>query len=222
MQKLATTLNIYEIFSSIQGESYMSGYPCTFIRLAGCNLNCNYCDTVEAKAINSGKEIPLFEIMQDVADYGNKLVEITGGEPLLQKNVNILAAFLIRDGYKVLLETNGSVDITAFPRPSSIIMDIKCPSGNEQKSLLKSNLDILGNNDEVKFVVGNMQDFDYAMEIIRDYTLESICKISFSPVLQPNMNVTGNPFLKELANSIVRNKLNAALRIQLHKILDMK
>ena len=149
-------LNICEIFFSLQGESTYAGLPCVFVRLSGCNLNCTYCDTLYAKS--ESFPMDLNAILKKIESYNCNLVEITGGEPLLQTNTLNLISELINKKYKVLLETNGSISIKSIHPDCIKILDIKCPSSGESHNNLKENLKFLTNKDELKFVIGTRED----------------------------------------------------------------
>ncbi len=207
---MESALKVNEIFKSIQGESTFAGLPCAFIRLAGCNLRCAYCDT--AYAYEEGQEWSVSDLIIRIAEYGCKLVEITGGEPLLQNETHNLAKNLIRQGFKVLIETNGSLDISAVDKKAVIIMDVKCPgSGMSRKNLWK-NIDLLKHNDEVKFVIGSKKDYLWAKSKIREFNLPERCKVIFSAVhgiLEP----------RELAEWILKDNLQVRFQLQLHKYI---
>ncbi|MBW2576422.1 MAG: radical SAM protein [Deltaproteobacteria bacterium] len=205
------TLLVNEIFYSIQGESTHSGRPCIFVRLTGCNLRCSYCDT--RYAYEEGVKMELTEIVSRIADYKCPLVEITGGEPLLQSNTPILISKLLENGYEVLMETNGSLDISSVDGRCIKIVDIKCPTSGESDKNDMENLKRLGPKDQVKFVIGNRMDYEYAKE-----TIDSTCpdfpkeQILFSPVsegIAPS----------RLAEWILEDNLNVRLHLQLHKII---
>jgi 7-carboxy-7-deazaguanine synthase len=205
------TLLVNEIFYSIQGESTYSGRPCIFVRLTGCNLRCSYCDT--RYAYEQGITMEITEIMNRIAAYPCRLVEITGGEPLLQGQTPSLIYRLLENGYEVMLETNGSLDISRVDGRCIKIVDIKCPSSGECDKNDLENLKRLGCKDQVKFVIGNRKDYEYAQE-----TMESISpdfpeeQILFSPVsekIPPSL----------LAEWILEDHLNVRLHLQLHKII---
>ena len=174
-------LKVNEIFYSIQGESSYAGHPCVFVRLTGCNLRCSYCDA--QYAYEEGIEMEIEGITDHLSAYGCSLAEITGGEPLLQKETPALAKYLLERGYHVLIETNGSQDITQVDRRCVRIVDIKCPlSGEMEKNDLK-NLDRLTDEDEIKFVIAGREDYEYAKVILGRVTLTPSKKsrIHFSP-----------------------------------------
>jgi len=207
------TLQITELFTSIQGESTYIGHPCFFIRLAECNLNCSYCDTKYSFDKDSAEELTINKIVELAKISGVKLVEITGGEPLLQKNVLKLCTELINNKFKVLMETNGSLSISKIHPKVIKILDCKCPSSNESDKMLSSNYGILTSNDEIKFVLTDLKDYNYAKQVINNYNLFKITdKILFSPI-----TTNLNPQL--LAEWMIKDKIPAILQLQLHKII---
>ena len=203
-------MKINEIFVSIQGESTYTGRPCIFIRTAGCNLRCSYCDT--EYAFYDGKEMSSDEIFDIVEESGLKLVEITGGEPLLQKELPELLDRLLEANYEVLIETSGSMDIDKIDSRAVRIMDLKCPSSGEVSKNNLSNLNKLKPSDEVKFVVGNTEDYNWASEIIEKYNLDKKVTVLFSPIFDKLDPV-------KLAEWILKDKKNVRMQIQLHKII---
>ncbi|MCX7913835.1 MAG: radical SAM protein [Thermodesulfovibrionales bacterium] len=204
-------MKVCEIFVSIQGESSYVGLPCIFIRLSGCNLRCSYCDT--SYAYEEGIELMEEEIYRKIKEYGVRLVEITGGEPLLQyKEVLPFIDRVIRDGFKVLIETNGSQSIKNINTKAVIIMDIKTPgSGMHEKMYLK-NLDFIKKDDEIKFVLTDRYDYEWAKEFSITHNLFDKCKVLFSPAYK-----LLSPYL--LAKWIIEDKLSVRLNIQLHKYI---
>lgn len=203
-------MKVCEIFSSIQGESSYAGIPCTFIRLSGCNLRCTYCDTTYA--YEEGSEMTVEEVMAEVRRSGLGLVEITGGEPLLQGEVSQLIERLVNDGYRVLVETNGSVDISNLNKEVIVIMDIKTPGSGMASEVLLSNLSVLKREDEVKFVLCSREDYEWAKEFIKKHSLTERCTILFSPafgVLDP----------ERLSRWIIEDRLNVRLNLQIHKYI---
>jgi 7-carboxy-7-deazaguanine synthase len=202
-------IKVNEIFHSVQGESSWSGLPCLFIRLTGCNLRCAYCDTSYAYEQGSFMEIP--EIMEQVRRTGCDLVEVTGGEPLLQAQTPRLLTALLEAGLTVLLETNGSLDIgLADPRCARIV-DIKCPSSAMSQQNDFGNLQRLGKRDELKFVIGTRKDYEFARDILRTIPRET-CKINFSPIF-------GVIEARLLARWILEDRLPVRLNMQLHKFI---
>ncbi len=204
------TLKVCEIFASIQGESTYQGLPCIFIRLSGCNLRCSYCDT--AYSYDIGKDMVLEEIVNTVKNFEIQLVEITGGEPLLQPGSILLMEKLLELGYKVLLETNGSLSIKNVPQAVIKIMDIKLFSSGMHAHNDYENINYLTEKDEIKFVISDKKDYDEAVRIISAYGLNGKMKLLFSPA-EPGIK------MHELAEFILKDKLPVRLNLQLHKIL---
>ena len=204
-------LNISEIFCSIQGESTYAGLPCIFIRLAGCNLRCDYCDTTYSYV--SDISLSINDIITKIKEYDSiKLLEITGGEPLLQPEVYQLFESLHKDGYTILLETNGSISLKGIPEYIIKIVDVKCPGSGEEKSFLLENLEFINQeNDEIKFVLSDNFDYNWAKDFIIKYQLNEY-EILFSPVLD-KLN------LQDLAKWITEDKLTVRMQLQLHKII---
>ncbi|MCF8067426.1 MAG: radical SAM protein [Desulfobacterales bacterium] len=204
-------MKINEIFHSIQGESLNAGIPCVFVRLTGCNLRCKYCDT--RYAYNEGFEISIPEIIDKVDDFNCNLVEITGGEPLFQEETPLLIRKLLNRGHVVLLETNGSYDIRIVDQRCIRIVDIKCPGSGEADKNNFRNLKYVTLRDQIKFVVGSREDYDFAKKVSK-MTKNSFPQnsILFSPM---------NPALKpeELAGWILEDHLEVRLHLQLHKII---
>ena len=203
-------LNISEIFYSIQGETSFTGLPCIFIRFTGCNLRCSYCDT--QYAYEKGEELDLDIILKIIKNYSPvKLVTITGGEPLLQDNVYKLFDKLLQKKYTVLLETNGSVALHKVPKRVIKILDIKTPGSGMTERMIWNNLSLLNEQDEIKFVIKDRDDFAWALEIIEKFDLEKH-KILFSPVYR-KLEV------KKLAEWIKVSKKPIRLQIQLQKYI---
>jgi 7-carboxy-7-deazaguanine synthase len=173
-------IKINEIYYSIQGESTKAGLPCVFIRLTYCNLRCTYCDT--EYAFYEGEERSINYILDEIKQYNCKLVEVTGGEPLVQKDAIELMYRLCDEGYEVLLETGGSLPIDKVDNRVKIILDLKCPSSGMMKKNLYANIDYLKPIDEVKFVIGNFDDYKWAKEQINKYQLDAKCEVLFSVV----------------------------------------
>jgi 7-carboxy-7-deazaguanine synthase len=204
-------LYICEIFFSLQGESTYTGLPCVFVRLSGCNLNCSYCDTLYAKT--ESLSMNLDDIIKKIESYNCSLVEITGGEPLLQANTVILISQLINKNYTVLLETNGSLSLQDIHSKCIKIVDIKCPSSNQSQSNLLDNLKFLTTKDELKFVMGTKEDYEFAKAFIARTELNIAPeKIHFSPVYD-----TIKP--ETLARWILEDKLAVRLSLQMHKLI---
>ena len=202
-------LEVNEIFHSIQGESSWSGQPCVFIRLTGCNLRCAYCDTSYAYEQGRFMEIP--EIMERVRRLRCDLVEVTGGEPLIQADTPLLIGGLLDAGHTVLLETNGSIDIGVVDPRCIRIMDIKCPSSGMAGQNDLRNLQKLGVQDELKFVIGSREDYEFARDLLSTLPAARY-KINFSPVF-------GSLALRSLAEWILEDRLPVRLNLQLHKII---
>jgi len=205
-------LTVNEIFYSIQGESSFAGLPCVFIRLTGCNLRCSYCDT--QYAYYDGEELEIQAILDRMLTYPCRLVEVTGGEPLLQAETPNLIYHLLEQGFAVLLETNGSVDISKVDSRCVRILDIKCPSSGQVQCNDLNNLQRLSNRDEVKFVIGDRVDYEFAKEILKQ--LEALpldpSRIHFSPVF-------GRMKPDTLAKWILTDHLPVRLHLQLHKTI---
>jgi len=206
---MANPLIITEIYPSIQGESSFTGWPCVFVRLTGCPLRCRWCDTTYG--FDGGTSMAMEEVLKAVADFKIPLVELTGGEPLAQKGCVELAQRLCDQGYKVLIETGGSEDISKLDSRVHVIMDIKCPGSQMHERNLWSNIDVLKPTDEIKFVLANQEDYEWAKSIMRNRNLERF-QILFSPafgLLQP----------KQLAEWMVADKIKARLNLQQHKYI---
>ncbi|MGA2668853.1 MAG: radical SAM protein [Ignavibacteria bacterium] len=203
-------LKVNEIFYSIQGESTLAGKPCVFIRLTYCNLRCTYCDT--EYAFYEGKEMSIDSIMPEIRKFDCNLVEITGGEPLVQKGVYELIGLLCDNDYLTILETSGSLPIDEVDNRVKIIMDIKTPSSGMADKNLFENLDNLKRIDEIKFVIGHKEDYNWAKEIINKYNLIKRFSVLMSPVYSVLKNLS-------LATWILEDKLNVRYQIQLHKYI---
>jgi 7-carboxy-7-deazaguanine synthase len=204
------TLVIHEIYRSLQGESTFMGSPCVFVRLTSCHLRCGYCDTPHA--FKQGEAMPLVEVITRVFKLGGDLVEITGGEPLLQDEVYPLMMWLVDAGKTVLLETSGAVETGQVDPRVRIILDIKTPGSGEAAANVWSNLDRLKPTDEVKFVLCDRADFDWSVNVVREYGLAARCPVHFSPCFG-QVNPT------DLAAWILAANLPIRLQLQLHKIL---
>lgn len=205
-------LKVNEIFYSIQGESSFIGIPCVFVRLTGCNLRCSYCDTRYAYEEGTLWDIP--DILDRISSYHCPLVEITGGEPLLQEETPLLIRDLLDRGCHVLLETNGSRPIRTIDERCVRIVDIKCPSSGESRSNDYRNLDDLTGQDEIKFVLGERKDYEFAKEILISRNLAN--RISHPPIFSP---VTNSLDPKKLVRWILEDHLPVRFQLQLHKIL---
>ncbi len=205
------TLIVNEIFYSIQGESLNSGRPCVFVRLTGCNLRCSFCDT--GYAYEEGNEMEIGAIIDQVSAYQCTLVELTGGEPLVQEETPKLIDTLIKNNYEVMMETNGTLDIDRVSNKCMRIVDIKCPSSGEAQNNDYRNIEKLTKRDQLKFVIGSREDYMFAKNVV-----SSECKtiepdhILFSPVydiLMPDI----------LAGWILKDRLNVRFHLQLHRII---
>ena len=203
-----TTLNITEIFYSLQGEAKEVGIPTVFVRLTGCPLRCNYCDT--AYAFKGNNPLSIASIMEQVEQYNTHYVCVTGGEPMAQRNCLILLDTLIEAGYKVSMETSGSIDISPVNKKVSVVMDLKTPSSTEQSQNRYENIALLESKDQLKFVIASRSDFDWCCSILEDYDVLS--GVLFSPVYESLKPV-------DLADWILEKQLNVRLQVQLHKLL---
>ncbi len=209
-------LRVTEIFHSIQGESTWTGLPCTFVRLTGCPLRCVWCDT--EYSFHGGEQVSLDGILQRVGDLGCRLVELTGGEPLIQPNAFRLATKLLDRGFTVLVETSGAIDVGPLDPRAHKIMDLKCPGSGEESKNLWSNLDHLTDRDEVKFVLKDRPDYDWACNVIRERGLDlrvnqgTLKALLFSPVWD-------DLDLKALSDWMLADDLPVRLQIQLHKLI---
>jgi 7-carboxy-7-deazaguanine synthase len=239
---MSDTLVVNEIYLSLQGESTFAGLPCIFIRLTACDLRCSYCDT--AYAFTEGKKKPFAEILAEVRRQAKSflnskhkiqnsklpLVELTGGEPLLQKNSLPLMKLLCDDGFTVLIETSGAHDISKIDSRVHRIMDLKCPSSGESERNLFSNIAHLKSTDEIKFVIGTVEDYEWAKQQMAAHRLDSICPLLFSWV-HPLVPEQQSKVLKkipagltaisrrELAEKIIADALPVRFQIQQHKII---
>ncbi|HOJ52242.1 MAG TPA: radical SAM protein [Syntrophales bacterium] len=202
---------VNEIFYSLQGESSHAGRPCVFVRLTGCNLRCRYCDTTYA--YDEGTLLDIDEIKTRLGSFGCNLVEITGGEPLLQPGTPKLIKDLLDGGWEVLIETNGSLNIGVVDERSHRIMDVKLPSSGEHRQMRWENMDFLTPKDEVKFVVVTREDYEYAKDVIERYSLGDR---PLSPLLSP---VFGLLNFQTLADWILRDRLRVRMQIPLHKVI---
>jgi 7-carboxy-7-deazaguanine synthase len=234
---VSDTLVINEIYLSLQGESTFAGLPCIFIRLTACDLRCSYCDT--AYAFTEGKKRALGDVQTEVnrlavpfrkKNQNLPLVELTGGEPLLQKNSLPLMKSFCDDRFTVLLETSGAHDISQVDPRVHRIMDLKCPSSGESERNLLGNLQHLKLTDEIKFVMGTVEDYEWAKEIIAEHNLESLCPLLFSWVhpLSPEQQhsslkkvpIGQTPISREeLVEKIIADALPVRFQVQLHKVI---
>ena len=204
-------MNVCEIFHSIQGESTYSGLPCVFIRMAGCNLRCSYCDT--KYAYEDGVEKSVDEVLAQLQPYGCRLVEITGGEPLLQQDeVNRLIYSLLESGHRVLMETNGSLGIQNVDRRVVRILDLKCPDSGMSEHICWENLQHLCHHDQVKFVLSSRRDYQWAREVMAEYpqlsNIETLLSVAFGAIEA-----------KDVAEWMLADRLNARLQLQIHKYI---
>lgn len=204
-------LKINEIYHSIQGESTSTGRPCVFVRLTYCNLRCTYCDT--EYAFYDGKDMSVQQVIDEIEKYNFRLVEITGGEPLVQIEECLdLMKKLCDLGYEVIIETGGCLSIKDIGPRVKIIMDLKCPSSGMEKKNLYENLKYLKPTDELKFVIGNREDYDWSVEKLKKYNLQGKCEILFSVVF-------GKLEPVELINWILEDKLDVRFQLQMHKYI---
>ncbi len=204
-------LTVNEIFHSIQGESTRAGEPCVFVRLTACDLRCSWCDT--PYAFHEGSKRSVEEVLEDVARYGCVLVEITGGEPLLQEDVYPLMEGLIARGHEVMIETGGHRSIARVPQRVRRIVDVKCPGSGESHRNHWENLELIGRGDEVKFVVKDRADYEYARDIIAGHQLSDRAgAVLMSPV-------HGVQDSRELAEWVLADRLPVRLQLQLHKFI---
>lgn len=230
---MSDSLVVNEIYLSLQGESTFAGLPCIFVRLTACNLRCSYCDT--AYAFTEGKKQSLEKVLTKVRELAKPyhqlpLVELTGGEPLLQKAALPLMEQLCDDGFTVLIETSGAHDISKIDPRVRRIMDLKCPSSGESDRNLISNIPHLKSTDEIKFVIGTRQDYEWAKQQIAEHKLAGVCPLLFSWV-HPLAPEQQNPVLKkvpaghtpitrkELVEQIIADALPVRFQIQMHKII---
>lgn len=205
-------MRITEIFYSIQGESSFAGLPCVFVRLTWCNLRCTWCDS--EYTFTGGTEMTVDEVMETVRGYGCKLVEITGGEPLVQKReCSELVRRLCDEGFTVLIETGGSLDTSVLDSRAIKILDVKCPGSGEAERNYWPNLERLNPQDEIKFVIADRTDFDFALEVIAKYKLSNRQPhLLFSPVW-------GAVEFKDLAEWVLHSGVRARMQLQLHKYI---
>lgn len=204
------TLKITEIFYSLQGEALTVGWPTVFVRLTGCPLRCVYCDS--AYAFSGGARMTIAAIMQRLAQYKTNFITVTGGEPLAQPECLELLDLLVANGYQVSIETSGALNISGINNNVSIIMDIKTPASLEVHRNNLDNLAFLKKTDAIKFVIKDAEDFSWSVDMLRQYRLDEICTVLFSPVadqLEP----------RELADWILLEQLPVRFQMQLHKYL---
>ncbi len=204
-------LNVYEIFESIQGESSYSGLPCLFIRLAGCNLRCSWCDT--KYAYDDGTQLENDEVACRINKSKLRIVEFTGGEPLLQKKELIKVISMIDSEKTVMIETNGSISLENIPERAVKIVDIKLSGSGEGGSFLEENLKFIGKKDEIKFVLKDKFDYNEFRKYYREFDLDNMCSVLVSTVSGSGLSGA------DIAAELVKDRLNARFQIQLHKYL---
>ena len=203
-------MKINEIFKSIQGETSYAGLPCAFIRITGCNLRCSYCDTTYA--YEDGKEMSLSTILECIAGFNTKIVCVTGGEPLSNKDTPLLIKDLLNKNYTVLVETNGSYDIRVIPQKAIKIMDIKCPDSNMSHLMNWQNIKYLTKFDEVKFVLSSRKDYEWTKTVIYKYNLSQIANVLVGTAF-------GAISPKEVVQWILEDNLDVRFQLQLHKYI---
>ena len=209
---LLSCMRITEIFYSIQGESSYAGLPCVFVRLTWCNLRCTWCDS--EYTFKGGAEMTVAAVMEKVRSYNCKLVEVTGGEPLVQKRECCeLVTQLCDEGYQVLVETGGGLDATVLDKRAIKILDVKCPGSGESERNVWSNLETLNPHDEIKFVIQDRTDFDYALDVIKKYALD---KREPQVLMSP---VWGAVEWKDLAAWILQSGVRVRMQLQMHKLI---
>lgn len=209
------TVKLFETFTSIQGESSYAGCTCFFIRLAGCNLRCSYCDT--KKAYTGGRDVPVSRLISLAKKSKASIVEITGGEPLMQEGFAELVRGLRKNISKdILVETNGSLDISVIPDRVIAVIDVKCPGSGEERSFDKANFKRLRVYDEIKFVISDRKDYEWARKCVINHRLAEKCRaVFFSPVF-------GKLKAGRLGSWIMKDDLDVRLQVQLHKMINVK
>ena len=215
---------ITEIFKSIQGEGTRAGLPCVFVRLTGCNLRCTWCDT--AYAFHGGKKMSVDDVMAQVDELAGRdkravnLVELTGGEPLLQEEVYPLAERLVASGYMVMIETSGEKSVGRLPREVIKIVDVKCPDSGEADTFEMKNLEAVSENDEIKFVISSRKDYEFAREFTREHRLdEKVKQVLFSPVFDDPEGKWKGLEPRQLVEWMLEDGLRVRLGLQLHKFV---
>ncbi|MDQ1272035.1 MAG: 7-carboxy-7-deazaguanine synthase [Planctomycetota bacterium] len=203
-------MKINEIFKSIQGETSYAGLPCIFIRIAGCNLRCSYCDTMYA--YDDGAEMTVNLILEITDNFKCKFVCVTGGEPLLNKDTPLLISKLLERNYIVLVETNGSYDIRKIPQKAIKIMDIKCPDSNMSHLMAWENINYLTKSDEIKFVLNSRKDYDWAKMLIHKYQLPDVATVLLGAVF-------GAISPRSVVQWILEDNLDVRFQLQLHKYI---
>ena len=209
-ERVATRLRVNEVFHSVQGESRHAGRPCVFVRLTGCNLRCVWCDT--AYAFEEGRERSVADLVGQVRSFGTPYVLVTGGEPLLQAGVHDLIGELLDGGLEVAVETGGSLDIAPLDRRAMVVLDVKCPGSGMSARNRWENLSLLKPGDEIKFVVADRADYEWARGLVRQRRLQERCGVLFSPV-------HGAVAPDDLAAWILADRLPVRLQLQLHKYI---
>lgn len=205
------SLVVHEIYRSLQGESTYAGWPCVFVRLTACQLRCHYCDTVHA--FNQGREMTSDALFEAVMAYEDTpIVELTGGEPLLQAEAVPLMTRLCDAGKRVLVETSGAISTIGIDPRVHVILDVKTPGSGESEAMDWSNLERIKAGDEVKFVICDKADFDWSVEVVDRYELTARCPVHFSPC-------HGRVGLEELADWILGSRRNIRFQMQLHKVI---
>ena len=204
------TVRLSEVYASVQGESTHVGKPCVFVRLTGCNLRCSWCDS--EFTFTGGEHFDVEEVAQRAHAFGIPMVEVTGGEPLVQKSAIPLMERLIELGHTVLIETSGSRSIADVPEQVHIIMDLKCPDSGEDAANLWSNLALLKPKDEVKFVIASRRDYEWARDVVRTHKLNETCECLFSPAW-------GLVDMQELVGWIMEDRLDVRFQLQIHKVV---
>lgn len=209
--RLVEPLTLTEIYRSVQGESTWAGRPCTFVRFTGCHLRCVWCDTTYA--FHGGTRSTVGDVLAHVKALAVPLVELTGGEPLLQRGCSVLAAVLLEHGFTVLCETSGAVPITRLPEGVIRIMDLKCPGSGESAKNDWSNIEALAPSDEVKFVIADRTDYEWSRDVVAKYDLTSRCHaVLFSPVF-------GHASPKNIVDWILEDGLDVRFQLQMHKYI---
>ncbi len=204
-------LRVHSVFKSLQGEGLMMGLPTVFVRLAGCPLKCSWCDTADARSVSSGKEMSIDEILAEVKKTRLTHVCLTGGEPLMQKESSTLINKLVDAGYFIQLETSGAISLEDVACSDNVMisMDIKCPSSGEQDKMDFSNIELLSQYDQLKFIIADEKDYLYAKKIMQEYNVN--CPVIMTPV--------GGTDLEWLAKRVIRDKLIVRVMPQLHKLI---
>jgi 7-carboxy-7-deazaguanine synthase len=216
VEERQASLRVTEVFHSIQGESTWAGLPCTFVRLTGCPLRCVWCDT--EYAFHGGERRTLEDVIGEVERFGTRLVEITGGEPLVQRHAFTLARELLDRDYTVLVETSGAIDVSPLDRRAHKVMDIKCPGSGEAHRNLWSNLEHLTERDEIKFVIKDRADWDWTRQVIVERGLDERVRVGTLKALLVSP-VWGDLDLEAFAGWILESGLPVRMQIQMHKLI---